>query len=204
MAKMNRDDSDRFHDYSLYIPTRTIYIGSESYDVEGNESGTDGLMAERAIKNLLILEHINQNPITVYLNNLGGDWQHGMAIHDQIKNAKSHVTIIANGYAMSMGGVILQAGDERVMTKHAKFMMHYGTMGLGSTHSKIFERWAKENERINHEMEAILLERIKQVHPEFTIKKLQKLLDYDTILSAAEAVTYGLADKVFVETHESN
>src|SRR5688572_25841186 len=102
-----RDDIDKFHDYNIYIPTRTLYMGSEYTDDTG-ESGVDALMASRFLKNLSILEAINQEPITIIMNNPGGDWFHGVAIYDAIKAAKSHVTIKVLGMAMSMGAVILQ------------------------------------------------------------------------------------------------
>jgi hypothetical protein len=64
MSKYTRDDIDKFHDYDIYIPTRTLYIGPS------NEDGiTDVIVAERLIKNLHILESLNSNPITILMNN---------------------------------------------------------------------------------------------------------------------------------------
>ena len=51
MAKLNKDDIDKFHNYGIYVPNRTIYMGSEFFDSDG-ESGTDGKMAETFIKNI--------------------------------------------------------------------------------------------------------------------------------------------------------
>ena len=46
MGRMNRDDIDKFHDYSIYIPHRTIYMGSEGATEDDNsEHGVDHLMA---------------------------------------------------------------------------------------------------------------------------------------------------------------
>lgn len=195
MARINRDDVDKLYDYDLYIPSRTIYMGSTEVDLEGNESGTDSKMAERVIKALHLLDQKNE-PITIIMNNPGGDWYSGMAIYDAIKACQSHVTIKVMGMAMSMGGVILQAADERIMSPNSRFMMHYGSMGLGSTHSKVFDKWSEENKRINKEMEDIFLDKIKQKQPSFTRQQIEKLLDYDTILSAQETVNMGLADKI--------
>ena len=60
--RVNRDEIDRFHDYNIYIPNRTLFMGSEDYDLESGESGTDGRMAERIIKNLNILETMSKEP----------------------------------------------------------------------------------------------------------------------------------------------
>jgi len=202
--RVNRDDIDKFHDYSLYIPTRTIYMGSEHVnDDDFSESGVEATMAERFVKNITILEMASQEPVTIIMNNPGGDWFHGMAIYDAIKTAKSHVTIKVFGMAMSMGGVLLQAADERIISPNAKFMMHYGYMGLSPTHSKIFDKWSDENKRINKEMEQLFLSKIKEKHPDFKLKKLEEMLNFDTILSAQETVDLGLADKVLgQEEHE--
>jgi ATP-dependent Clp endopeptidase proteolytic subunit ClpP len=194
MARINRDDVDKLYDYDLYIPSRTIYMGSVSSD-ESGESGVEAIMAERVIKALHLLDQKDE-PITIIMNNPGGDWYHGMAIYDAIKACKSHITIKVMGMAMSMGGIILQAADERIMAPNSRFMMHYGYMGMDSTHSKTFDKWADENKRINSEMELLLLEKIQEVKPSFTLKGLQDLLNYDTIYTAQEAVDMGLADKV--------
>lgn len=199
MAKrVNRDEIDRFHDYSIYIPQRLIYIGSEKYE-DGEESGVDGLMAERLVKNISLLESINAEPIKIIMNNPGGDWYHGMAVYDAIKAAKSHITVTVYGYAMSMGSIILQAADERIMAPNARLMIHYGTNGSEVTHTKIFEKWAEESKRLNSEMEQILLEKVHEKQPEFKLKVLKNMLNFDTILTAKETIELGLADKILGE-----
>ncbi len=200
--RINRDDVDKLYDYDIYIPNRTIYMGSVQSTIEEGESGVEAVMAERVVKALLLLDQKNE-PIMIIMNNPGGDWYHGMAIYDAIAACQSHVTIKVYGMAMSMGGVILQAADKRVMMPNAKFMMHYGTMGLNSTHSKIFSKWAEENDKINVDMEQIFLDKIQIKNPQAKLHSLKKMLDYDTILTAAETVEMGLADEVFSEeTHE--
>lgn len=201
MPKKNQNDNvELFHGYSIYIPTRTIYIGSESSSdaliEHGEESGVDHSMSDRFLKNLHILESLSEEPITVILNNPGGDWYHGMAIYDAIKNSKCEITVTVYGHAMSMASVILQAADKRIMAPNAKLMIHYGSMGSSSTHSKIFDKWSEENKKINLTMEDIYLERMREKHPEFPISKLRKMLNFDSILNAEETVRYGLADEV--------
>jgi len=77
-------------------------MGSED-TFEEVESGTDAKMAESLIKNLVILENINKEPITIIMNNIGGDVYHGIAIYDAIKACESRVTIKVFGSAQSMG-----------------------------------------------------------------------------------------------------
>lgn len=195
-GRLIKDDIDRIHDYGIYSPTRTIYMGSEDTDTDGNESGTDAKMAERAIKNLHILDATSNAPITIIMNNLGGDWYHGMAIYDAIKACRSHVTIKVFGYAMSMGSIILQAADKRVMSPNARLMIHHGYMGMSSNHTKIFEKWAEESKKLREEMVELYREKISVKHPNFSKKKIDEMCNFDTILTSKEAVELGLADEV--------
>lgn len=195
-----RDEIDRLFDYDIYVPNRTIYMGSCGQDWDGAESGVDFMMAERVIKALHVLDHIAPKPpsngeITIVMNNPGGDYYHGAAIYDAIKGCANHVTVRGTGYVMSMAAFILQAADERVLTPNARVMIHYGTSGTHG-HAKDMMRWAKEYERLNDMMENVLLERIREKHKTFSTAKIKELLSFDTILSAQEAVDLGLADKV--------
>jgi ATP-dependent Clp protease protease subunit len=193
--KQVRDDLERFHDYSIYLPSRTIYMGSEEHHIEHGDSGTDGAMAERTAKNLHILDSISAEPINVVMNNIGGDEYECFAIIDAIRQCRSKVIITVMGHAMSAGSLILQAADERVMAPLAVQMMHYGTWGC-IDHSKTFQKWAREGKRIDEWMEQFYLDRIHLKHPAFTLKKLKSMLDHDTFLTAEESVALGLCDRV--------
>lgn len=171
MLKTNRENIDRWFDLNLDIDSRTIYMGSMISDIDGNESGVDNLMAEYFIKGLIALEKINDKPITILMNNPGGDWYHGMAIYDAIKYSKCYIEIRVYGYAMSMGSVILQAADKRVMMPNSRLMIHYGYEGTYGP-SKTVYRWADEGKRINFEMENIYLDKMLESE-----KKKNKKID---------------------------
>lgn len=190
------DNLDRFHDNNLFLPTRTIYIGSEEVSIDSGESGTDGAMAERVIKNLHILESINNEPINVIMNNMGGDVFHGMAIYDAIRACNSRVIIKATGYVMSMGSIILQAGDERILTPHSVVMIHHGYDGHATNHVKTVRSWVDFGKKFDELINKIYLDKIREKNPEFKRSKLDNLLDFDTLLFPEEAVKLGLADKV--------
>lgn len=197
--RLNRDDVDKFHDYSLYVPTRTIYMGSENVSEDGEqEAGVNSTMAERQIKNLHILDAASEEPIMIVMNNPGGDVNHGLAIYDAIKACRSHVTVKVFGYAMSMGSIILQAADERIMSENASQMIHYGTMGIQS-HVKTVYKHADESKRIDKWMETMYLNKIKEKNPHFTLARLQRMLHHDTFLTAKQSVELGLADKILGE-----
>lgn len=194
--KIIRDDIDKMMDYGIFVPTRTIYVGSEEVNEDGEESGTDAKMAEKLIKSLHILDSSGDSPITIIMNNLGGDTTHGMAIYDSIKSCKNEVIIKALGHCMSMGSLILQAADKRVLSKHSVIMVHHGEEAYDSNHVKTVRSWVEFNKKYDKVLHNIYLEKIMEKHPNFTNKKLDKLLNFDTILLPEEAVELGLADEV--------
>jgi ATP-dependent Clp protease protease subunit len=193
--RVNRDDIDKFHDYGIYVPKRTIYLGSVNVDIEGGEAGVDASMAERVIKNLTILDTVKEEAITIIMNNPGGDVNHGLAIYDAIKACRSHVTVKVYGYAMSMGSIILQAADNRVMSPNSSQMIHYGHMAIDK-HQKTVYKHTEEAKRIDRWMEQMYLERIQAKHPKFTVQRIKQMLNFDTFLTAEQSVELGLADEV--------
>jgi ATP-dependent protease ClpP protease subunit len=198
LARTPRDDVDRFHDQKIYIPTRTIYMGSESIDPEEGESGCDAALAERTIMNLHVLDGLSSADITILMNNIGGDEYHCFAIIDAIRSCRSKVIIKVLGQAMSAGSLILQAADERLMAPLSRQMLHYGTWG-NNDHSKTHQKWAKEGQKIDDWMEGYYLDRIQEKCPAFRRRKLVEMLDHDTILTAEESVALGLADGIIPE-----
>lgn len=189
--KLDKDEISHFIDNDLYVPTRTVYIGPTTAEGE-----TDVIMAERAIKNLHILDSKSSDPIEVLMINPGGHFDAGMAIYDAIQLCKSPITVKVFGYAYSMAAVILQAADTRIMSPNARLMIHYGEEGLSSNHPKITKKWKIQYDKDSAWMKNQFLDRIREKQPEFTAAQMEKLLDFDTILNAQEAVDLGLADKV--------
>lgn len=199
MARKKSEDIEMFHGADIYVPTRRMYIGSQSsadaYVEHGSESGVDHNMAERAIKNLHVLDSISNEEITIIMNNVGGDVVNGMAIYDAIKQCKSPITIEASGNVCSMGSLIFQAANKRVMSKHAVMMLHHGEESK-SGHVKIVRNWVDFGKKYDKILNGIYLEKIREKKPDFNMKKLDKLLNFDTILLAEEAIELGLADDV--------
>jgi ATP-dependent protease ClpP protease subunit len=155
----SRENLDSWFDLNLDLDGRTIYMGSAGKNSEEYESGVDNFMAEFFIKGIHFLESRGNKPITILMNNPGGDWYHGMAIYDAIKTSTCHCTIKVYGHAMSMGSVILQAADHRIMMPNSRLMIHYG-YNSNSGHTKVFEKWADEGKRLNYQLENIYIERM--------------------------------------------
>lgn len=188
--KLSRDDVEHFMENELYIPTRTIWIGPT------DEECTNALMAERAIKNLHILDSKSDDDIEILMLNYGGEVTAGMAIYDAIQVCRSHVTIKVFGCASSMGSIILQAADKRLLSPNAELMIHYGSEWHDSNHPKIVKAARKRNDEYDAWMKSLYLKKIKQKKPEFTPSQLEKMLDFDTFFTPQRAIDYGLADGI--------
>ena len=201
MKKAFKDNIDHFFDYDMYFPTRTIYMGSADYSITEGESGTDGKMAERVIKALHILDlgaAEGDHPITIIMNNIGGNQGDGLAIYDAIKACNNFVRIIVYGQAFSMGSIILQAADERILAPSSSVMIHYGEMTFEG-HAKTAYKVVEDAKRWNAWMEELYLSKIRVKHPNFQAAKLRSLCNFDHYMDAREAVNLGLADKILGE-----
>jgi len=212
------DYIELYYDKGVDLRTRTLYMGSE----EGTENEIGYLVAQRVIKGLDVLSQYGNKklPITIKMNTMGGDVINGMAVYDAIRECKEEVHIIVCGSAMSMGAIILQAADKRIMHPHATIMIHYGTSGH-TTHSKDRARWSKWYDQLDEWMDNLFLSILKPVTLE-TIRRLQgreapkgpskskltkwnkdilqSIINFDTFINAEDAVNLGLVDEVVRST----
>ena len=190
-----REDIDRWFDYSYLSTKRLVYVSSHDAEMESGdgESGTDCQMSEFLIKAMTHLNSISNKPIVIHMNNVGGNWFHGMSIYDIIRASQSHVYGVCWGHAMSMGSIIIQACDSRIVAPHCTFMIHDGFETLNGT-CKAVEAWAKYTTKLRKKMYEIYFSRMKLAKPRITIQKIEKLCSHDTIYTADEAVNQGLVD----------
>jgi ATP-dependent Clp protease protease subunit len=170
--------------YSRLSQERIIFLGQEV---------TDGL-ANRIVAFLLYLDAEDPSkPIYLYINSPGSSVTAGMAIYDTMQYIKCEVVTICVGLAASMGAFLLASGTsgKRLALPHARIMIHQPLGGTGRRQATDIDIEAKEILRIRHELNGIMAERSGQ-----TIEKIAKDTDRDYYMSAAEAVEYGLIDKV--------
>jgi ATP-dependent Clp protease protease subunit len=191
-----------FFEYGIDIQKRLLYLGSLPNMMEA-DPGVDFRMAERAIKGLMFLDSLQYGtgkkkrtvPITIALNTPGGDVDHGLAIYDAIKSCLNPVHIIVYGRAHSMGSIILQAADRRIMAPNASIMIHYGECYIEG-HPKLVAKFNSQLKRNKLFMEQLFHKKMKEKNPKISLKKVQKMLDFDTFFTPAEAIKYGLADGI--------
>jgi len=195
MTRPLKDELHRFIDHGVDLARRRIYAGSISIHPEHGESGVDSDLAGHIITSLDVMESESEMPITILLNNPGGDEYHALAIYDAIRACKSFVTIIAYGYVMSAASWFMQAADSRILAPNATMMLHYGSEDL-SGHTTDVIRGAEELKRMNKVMEQHYLGRMKEKKRGLKISHLRSRIKNDWYLTAEEAVEWGLADTI--------
>ena len=192
---------------SIQVQQERIALRLSQSELNNNKAQADanrvyrftGLVTEdsiaRCVKALDLWTRRDPNkPITIVFNSPGGDVFDGLALYDVIKELREsghHVTTVARGMAASMGGVLLQAGNERIIGKNAWMMIHeVSGMSYGKT-SEVEEQ-NKFAKRVQDRLLDILAERST-----LTKKKIgRNWKKTDWWLDADEVVKLGFADKV--------
>lgn len=199
-SKKDPDFFSLFFEHGIDVEGRTIWCGSSNEDSDGIEHGVNHAMAQKVVKGLYILERLapqGDKPIKVIINTPGGDEYDGYAMIDAIKSCKNHVTTIALGKAFSMGAYILQAGDERVIAPNCTLMFHAGSGNSVEGHPEVMRRWINfECDVLKPRLDKILLDRIKEKKPEMKDRKFHEMNDFDAIMTAEQAIEWGLADRI--------
>ena len=169
--------------YSRLLIDRIIFLGQ----------AIDDHVANIIIAQLLFLE--NQNPetdIKIYINSPGGSVTAGMAIYDTMKYIKSDVSTICVGMAASMAAVLLASGakGKRLILPNAEVMIHQVMGGMEGQASDI-KIHAEHILRMKQSLNTILADHTGQ-----NIATIEKDTDRDNFMTAKEAITYGLVDKI--------
>lgn len=169
--------------YSRLLNDRIIFLGEEINSVSAN----------LVVAQLLHLE--SQDPekdISLYINSPGGDVYSGLAILDTMNFIKPQVSTICVGMAASMAAVLLSAGakGKRFCLPHSKVMIHQPSGGAQGQQTEI-EIVAEEIKKTRRELNQILSDASGQ-----PIEKVQADTERDNYLTAAEALDYGLIDRI--------
>ena len=172
-----------FDIFSRLLRERIIFLGSE----------IDDDVANSIVAQLLLLDSENsEKDIMLYINSPGGVITAGMAIYDTMKLIKADVSTICLGDAASMGAFLLSGGTKgkRLALPNSRIMIHQPLGGAKGQATDI-EIEAKEILRMKDMLIGIMAENSGQ-----SFDKVKEDCERDHYLSAAEAVEYGLVDKV--------
>lgn len=177
------NDCERSYDiYSRLLQDRIIILNGEIDDNSANI-----IVAE-----LLYLDSINHNDISLYINSGGGSVTAGMAIYDTMNFIKSDVSTICIGMSASMAAFLLSSGTKgkRYALPNSEVMIHQplgGVQGQATEIKIAAERILKMKQKLNN----LLAKNTGQ-----DLKKIEEDTERDHFLSAYEAKDYGLVDKV--------
>ncbi len=176
-------NGERAYDiYSRLLKDRIIILSGEITDASANI----------VVGELLYLDSLNHNDISLYINSPGGSITAGMAIYDTMNFIKSDVSTICVGMAASMGAFLLSSGtkEKRCCLPNSEVMIHQplgGAEGQATEIKIVAERILKLKDKLNK----ILSKNTGQ-----KLEKVEQDTERDHFLSAKEALEYGIVDKI--------
>src|SRR3954465_11443842 len=184
MAVQQASRGERSFDiYSRLLRERVVFVGGEINDE----------IANLVVAQLLHLEAEDPDKdIQLYVNSPGGVVYAGLAIYDTMQFIKPDVQTTCVGIAMSMGSLLLAGGAEgkRAALPNSRILIHQPSGGFEGSSSDI-EIHAREVLNLRRRVDEIYAKHTGQ-----TIERITEDMDRDRFFSAAEAVDYGLVDRV--------
>ncbi len=177
------NNGERSYDiFSRLLKDRIILLSGE----------IDDNLANIIVSELLYLDSINHEDISLYINSPGGSITAGMAIMDTMNYIKSDVSTICLGMAASMGAFLLSCGKKgkRYILPNAEVMIHQplgGVEGQATEIKIVAERILKLKEKLNN---------ILSKNTGKDIKTITKDTERDYFLDSKEALSYGIIDKI--------
>jgi ATP-dependent Clp protease protease subunit len=176
--------------FSRLLRERIIFLGT----------AIDSDVANVLVAQLLLLDsQSSEQPINLFINCPGGEVYSGLAIYDVMQYIQAPVHTNCVGIAMSMGSVILMAGEKghRVALPNSRVMIHAGSAGFPRSSLPDLEIMAREFSDIRERMVEIY-----HRHTGQPVGRISDDLERDYFMSPEEARNYGLIDAI-VEPRQS-
>ncbi len=178
-----------FDIFSRLLKDRVVFLTGEVNDQ----------MADLIVAQLLFLESEDPDKdIYLYINSPGGAVTAGLAIYDTMQYIKPDVCTLCMGQACSMGSFLLTGGahGKRYALPHASIMIHQPLGGFRGQASDILIH-ANEIQRVKKTLNGILSE-----HTGKPLDVIERDTDRDNFLTAAEALEYGIIDKIIANREQ--
>lgn len=178
-----------FDIFSRLLKDRVVFLTGEVNDQ----------MADLIVAQLLFLESEDPDKdIYLYINSPGGAVTAGLAIYDTMQYIKPDVCTLCMGQACSMGSFLLTGGahGKRYALPHASIMIHQPLGGFRGQASDILIH-ANEIQRVKKTLNGILSE-----HTGKSLEVIERDTDRDNFLTAAEALEYGIIDKIIANREQ--
>ena len=181
----------RIDPYAKLFEERIIFLGTPISDD----------VANAVMSQLICLESMDPDrDIEIYINSPGGSFTALTAIYDTMQYVKSDVRTVCRGQAASAAAVLLAAGapGPRIALPNARILIHQPYAEAGYGQASDLEIQANEILRMRS-----LLEELLARHSTRSIEQVREDIERDKILTAHEAVEYGLVDSV-IESRKSS
>jgi ATP-dependent Clp protease, protease subunit len=175
--------------FSRLLKDRIIFLGT----------AIDDTVSNLIIAQLLFLQAEDPDrDIYLYINSPGGSISAGLAIYDTMQYISNDVATICMGQAASMGAVLLLAGAEgkRSALVNSRVMIHQ-PLGGSQGQASMIEIYTKEILYLRDKLYDMMAKHTGQ-----TMDKIAKDSDRDFFMSAVDAQTYGIVDKVIEKRSE--
>ena len=171
-----------------FLKTRQILLSGE----------VNKVLAEKIVRQLLVMEADSDEPIRIYIDSPGGDVDAGYAIFDMIRFVKAPVYCIGMGLVASAGALILLAADKsrRIGLPNSHYLIHQPLSGIKGVATDI-EIHAQELEKTKAKINDLIAQETGK-----PLEQVAKDTDRDYWLSATEAMEYGLISKVVSKREE--
>lgn len=185
------NNGERVYDiYSRLLKDRIIILSGEITDESANS----------VVAQLLYLDSLNQDDISLYINSPGGAVTAGMTIYDTMNFVKSDVSTICLGMAASMAAFLLSSGtkEKRFCLPNSEVMIH---QPLGGAQGQATEIKIAAEHILN------LKEKLNKILSKNTgqdIKQIEHDTDRDNFMNAEEAKEYGIIDQILISDNEKN
>lgn len=179
-------NNERSYDiFSRLLKDRIIILSGEINDN----------LANSVVAELLYLDSINHNDISLYINSPGGSITSGMAIYDTMNFIKSDVTTICIGMAASMAAFLLSCGKKgkRYSLPNSEIMIHQPLGGFEGQATEI-KIAAERILNLKNKLNIILSKNTGQ-----SLSKIEQDTERDHFLEPDEALEYGLIDKIITQ-----
>jgi ATP-dependent Clp protease protease subunit len=194
-SRMDNDDEEEKESregpdplLSKMLKTRTILLAGEIKKE----------LAERTIRQLLLLEDMGDDPIRIFIDSPGGDADAGYAIFDMIRFVKPPVWTIGMGLVASAAAIIQLASprERRVGLPNSHYLIHQPLSGIRGVATDI-EIHARELDKLREKINRLIAEETGTA-----FEQVEKDTDRDYWMNAGEAVKYGLISKVVISRSE--
>jgi ATP-dependent Clp protease protease subunit len=155
-------------------------------------------LAERTIRQLLLLENMGDDPIKIFIDSPGGDADAGYAIFDMIRFVKPPVFIIGMGLVASAAAIIQLASpkEKRMGLPNSHYLIHQPLSGIRGVATDI-EIHARELDKLRGKINKLIAEETGAAY-----EQVEKDTDRDYWMNAEEAAAYGLISKIISRRDE--